>query len=255
MIQFKRGKTEDWFKQLDKLDPLAAGQPGYDSTKNKLKIGDGEHSWAELPYTGGLNAEEILQSEAEARKRFKLVDSLAQNIGKLFGLNLSIFNKDKEAIITYGPESPDPDKTVGKLYLQQFESVPEADYVVASGVDKGWHYKKWRSGTAECWTTKTVTTAINTDLMPPSNNTEAAVATVPTYYSDSPIGGWDYPITFSEVPVENVTLQSKQEGVWLATATENSSTKTAKYKLAYLTQKSPASYKLSIMVKGEWQEN
>jgi hypothetical protein len=56
MIQFKRGSTASWRKNKVKL---AAGQPGYDKDKHKLKIGDGESTWAELPYISGLSNEEI----------------------------------------------------------------------------------------------------------------------------------------------------------------------------------------------------
>ena len=57
MIQIKRGKTKNW-RKLKKV--LAVGQPGYDKNKHKLKVGDGETLWKELPYASGLFAEEIL---------------------------------------------------------------------------------------------------------------------------------------------------------------------------------------------------
>jgi hypothetical protein len=49
MIQFRRGTTSSWNKTKTKLAP---GQPGYDKDKNQLKIGDGEHTWSELPCVG-----------------------------------------------------------------------------------------------------------------------------------------------------------------------------------------------------------
>ena len=50
MIQFRRGTTKSWKETKIKL---AAGQPGYDKEKHQLKIGDGEHYWADLPSIGG----------------------------------------------------------------------------------------------------------------------------------------------------------------------------------------------------------
>ena len=29
------------------------GEPGFDTTKNSIKIGDGVHKWTELKYIGG----------------------------------------------------------------------------------------------------------------------------------------------------------------------------------------------------------
>lgn len=49
MIQFRRGTTSSWNKTKTKLAP---GQPGYDKDKNQLKIGDGKHTWSELPCVG-----------------------------------------------------------------------------------------------------------------------------------------------------------------------------------------------------------
>ena len=64
MIKFKRGSTKSWQSTEFKL---GAGQPGYDKDKNKLKIGDGENSWINLPYIGGLTSQEILNEENIAK--------------------------------------------------------------------------------------------------------------------------------------------------------------------------------------------
>ena len=36
---------------------LAAGEPGYELDTHRLKIGDGEKAWNELPYIGGSSTE------------------------------------------------------------------------------------------------------------------------------------------------------------------------------------------------------
>ena len=141
MIKFRRGSTKSWQSTSVKLEP---GQPGYDKTKHKLKIGDGETSWSDLPYASGLFAEEILDSEANAKTK-KTADS--ENV----------------TLITYGAEAPDKN-TVGQIYLQQIEE-PEVDYIVESGVNGIWTYQKWKSGIAKCWGIHSITTTIRETSM------------------------------------------------------------------------------------------
>lgn len=46
-IRFRRGTTAEW----DTYDPiLAAGEPGVDTTTDRLKLGDGENKWSDLPW-------------------------------------------------------------------------------------------------------------------------------------------------------------------------------------------------------------
>ena len=48
-IQFKRGVASRW----EEINPiLEAGQPGFVTDENRLKIGDGETAWKDLPYIG-----------------------------------------------------------------------------------------------------------------------------------------------------------------------------------------------------------
>ena len=46
-IQFKRGAPDRW-KEINPI--LESGEPGFEYTTNKLKIGDGVTPWNELPY-------------------------------------------------------------------------------------------------------------------------------------------------------------------------------------------------------------
>lgn len=48
-IQFKRGTAARW-AELNLV--LEAGQPGFVTDENRLKIGDGETAWNDLPYVG-----------------------------------------------------------------------------------------------------------------------------------------------------------------------------------------------------------
>ena len=95
MIQFRRGTTKNWRATSQKL---ASGQPGYDKDKHKIKVGDGNSSWVELPYATGLFEQEILDSEANAKSKLKL-------------------DKEDKTLITYGTDVPNT-STVGQVYLQ-----------------------------------------------------------------------------------------------------------------------------------------
>ncbi len=130
MIQLKRGTTKKWETQNP---TLAAGQPGYDKDKKKLKIGDGETDWKNLSYTSGLSEEEILNEESAA---------------------------DKKTLFTYGTDVPDS-STNGKVYIQQLASIVEKDYVVETGRDINYFFRKWNSGFIECWGKGSIPEKIN----------------------------------------------------------------------------------------------
>lgn len=50
-IQFKRGSSAKW-KELNLV--LAAGEPGYDTTTGRIKVGDGVTAWNDLLYQDEL---------------------------------------------------------------------------------------------------------------------------------------------------------------------------------------------------------
>ena len=57
VLQLKRATAERWLE----LNPvLAVGEPGFEYTTNKLKIGDGVLPWNELPY---LNEEHVVNAQ------------------------------------------------------------------------------------------------------------------------------------------------------------------------------------------------
>jgi hypothetical protein len=46
-FQLRRDTADNW----NSFDPkLLPGEPGFDTTNQSLKIGDGVHKWSELPY-------------------------------------------------------------------------------------------------------------------------------------------------------------------------------------------------------------
>jgi len=253
MIQFKRGTTEQWFKNSSKMEKLAPGQPGYDSSKNKIKIGDGKKSWAELPYTGGLTADEILSSEKEAKSRFSIFDKIIAGLAGLFGLNTS---NDKVAVFTYGTEPPDKD-TVGKVYLQYYKADPEVDYIIDYGVDGIWQYQIWNSGFARCWGALPITTVVNSAIGDGSIFSNTGSLNMQAI---------KYPFTFDtsiygEPPAETASVVSDTNKiVWLASKTKNSCDASGEYVILSADKQANASYKIVIEAKGRidkelWRSN
>lgn len=49
IIQLRRGTEAEW---ISKNPVLVKGEPAYSTDINKLKIGDGVHTWSELEYLG-----------------------------------------------------------------------------------------------------------------------------------------------------------------------------------------------------------
>lgn len=219
MIQFKRGSTKSWRGTKTNLAP---GQPGYDKDKHKIKIGDGKTSWAKLPYASGLSAEEILDSEKDAKSRNKA-------------------DAEDKTLFTYGTEIPDKN-TVGQVYLQQYEAEPETDYIVSSGVSGIWTYQKWKSGIAKCWGTITLTT-----------NIQNAFEGIELFH-DNKMKSVKYPLTFKDVPSETATLQSPGPIAWLASKSKNTTSASGVYAIISPDKQSTnAVYSISLQVEGSWR--
>ena len=135
MIQFKRGSTASWLSNTEKL---ADGQPAYDKTRRKLRIGDGSKAFNELPDVTGLSKNEIL-AEYQPNTTSNPLTVLEK-----------LLNPDP--IFSYGNKKPtEVDK--GEIYFQKYEGAVEADYVVEFGRNANYYYRKWNSGFIECWGT------------------------------------------------------------------------------------------------------
>jgi hypothetical protein len=219
MIQIRRGKTASWRAAKTKL---AAGQPGYDKDKHKIKIGDGEKLWSELPYASGLSAEEIFNSEKNAKIRY-------------------LADPEDTTIITHGVESPTED-TVGRIYLQSYEAEPEVDYVVETGINGIWTYQKWHSGIAHCWGTAEVTAAID-------NSFEQ----IALYNDNNAFNRLTYPFVFREVPTESATLHSPSGITMLCSKSKNKKDKSALYTIISPDRLTSATYTIALNVSGHWR--
>jgi hypothetical protein len=211
MIQFRRGTTKSW---KDTKTKLASGQPGYDKEKHKLKIGDGKSSWEELPYVSGLDVEDILDSEENAKAKYK---------------------KDKSDItlITYGTKSPD-DTTVGQIYFQY----GTADHVTETGIIDGWIYQIYSSGVMKCYGTFKV----KLDII---DNIEGT-----GLYCDSSNFTKKYPKPFKSLPLETVSVQSSSGLAWLANKKTNTTATSGTYTVVSPATANNIEYTISIQVVG-----
>lgn len=215
MIKFKRGSTKSW---KNTTFTLAAGQPGYDKDKNKLKIGDGKSSWNNLPYLSGLSAEEILSDEIIAKTLCK------QDV-------------DNTALITYGNVKPN-NATVGKLYL--YELTTESDRIIKTGIIDNWLYKQYESGIIECWRTFNLTTTL-----------DKIIEGSTLFQNSTELNTFKYPFIFKNIPVETVTIQSSSGLIWLANIKQNTETASGNYAIVSpYKQVSETCYTISIVVKG-----
>lgn len=219
MIKFRRGSTQSWRKTTTKLE---SGQPGYDKDKHKIKVGDGEHLWNDLPYASGLSEKEVFDSEITASAR-------------------ATADAEDTTIITYGTDVPSAN-TTGKIYLQQYESDPEVDYVVSSGINGIWTYQKWKSGIARCWGTVDLTTSI-----------QNAFEGIELFHDDK-MKSVKYPLTFKAVPSETATLQSPGAIAWLASKSKNTTSTSGVYTIISPDKQSTnANYSISLQVEGFWR--
>ena len=240
MIQFRRGSSENLSKQKQ---PLADGQPGYDKDRKKIKIGNGKDSWDNLPYASGMSAEEILSSEADAKKRVAKVPGLGL-IGNAFNKILTALKLDDRPVFTYGTEAPDSD-TVGRVYLQYYDAAPEADYVVEVGSKGIWTYKKWHSGLVDCCGTLTLETTVQ-------NSFDG----LPIYSNNTSMDSKKYPFTITDktgdkAPNETATIHSPGGIVWLASKSMNTTNSSAIYTIISTDkQTTSASYTITLTISG-----
>ena len=98
-LSFRKGTTSEW---ADNNPVLIPGEPAYDTSVNKFKIGDGLKNWTELPYvesTGGPFAwennekslfPEFIQGQDDAINYNKFQhDTLVENAVDLFSAGVT----------------------------------------------------------------------------------------------------------------------------------------------------------------------
>jgi hypothetical protein len=249
MIQFRRGKTLSWLKQIK---PLADGQPGYDKKKHKIKVGDGTTPWFLLPSASGLSSEEILASEEDAKKRQDEVKSeLGSLLGKLTGLDLGL-EATGGTVITYGEEAPD-ENTVGQVYLQHYSTEPETDYIIAYGIEDPWIYQIWKSGIVKCWGRTTIIINSSGEFSDETKLTNYQIDAIeyPKLKIQNKENQSEFTIhNFKRTPVEIATMQGGNIA-WLSSRTENSKEESAAYSIISPYDLQNVTFYISLEVTGE----
>ena len=116
------------------------------------------------------------------------------------------------------------------------------DYVVEQGTSGIWTYRKWNSGIAECWGTRTIT-GVKVDQ-----------AWEGLYYAATP-DPVSYPFTFTATPNEVATMGSNNMSVWMANSSINTTASTGKYFVMRPTSASTTTYTVTIyyQVVGRWK--
>lgn len=141
-IQFRRGSASEWSSS----NPiLGEGEPGYDTTNDILKIGDGINSWASL---SGITPSSI--NNVETGNHFTLgagpysnwqpsavadvvrVTTTANVI--IHGLDSTYLNKDQITINNYGPYTMTlkQDSNIATS-TNRFYNMPAGDMILNSG--------------------------------------------------------------------------------------------------------------------------
>ena len=118
--------------------------------------------------------------------------------------------------------------------------------ITTQGTTGMWTYRKWSDGVSECWGTTTLNTTITT-------------AWGSMYVGTSKMTRLNYPSgLFTAKPVENVTVQSSSNTVWVfaesGTNGVNDTSTSAIYNVCRPNQiTASSSYYLSFYVRGRWK--
>ena len=128
----------------------------------------------------------------------------------------------------------------GETLWADLPSIGGADYVIDFGSIDGWTYQKWASGIARCWCTK------QTGLLNLSG-------TSVIYKQDDAIKQSSYPIVFTTVPCETVTVQSNSAILWAASKIKNTESSSGAYAIISTDISPGISGTVSIHVEGFWK--
>ena len=135
-----------------------------------------------------------------------------------------------------------PTRIYGIKHNAATTSTIMGDYVVEEGTSGIWTYRKWNSGIAECWGTTSISSAMDTSWG--------------NAYISSATASISYPFTFTERPIENVSLQTSSSAAWLMHESNapNTTTQTGLYRAARSNSDSAVNtIYFDIQVKGRWK--
>lgn len=125
------------------------------------------------------------------------------------------------------------------------ENVP-ISYIIETGTSGIWTYRKWSDGTAECWGTAELKNQTFT-------NTWGSL-----YECSNSFPSVDYPLEFSNIPVETVNVASSAPAVFIYTGANdgrNTATKCGRYLAVRASQyATPSDVWCNYYVIGRWDD-
>jgi len=122
---------------------------------------------------------------------------------------------------------------------QMLYTLIKRPHIVEQGESGGWTYRKWSDGTAECWARKYQETATSTAY----NN-----------FYVSPALSYDFPFTFTEIPVVQMTPNPNiSASVFLITGNVATKTNTGTYYLTSFSSRSAIEYNIHVYAIGKWK--
>ena len=139
-----------------------------------------------------------------------------------------------------GINTPDPQAALDVDGDMRVDGSPLADFVIQQGTSGVWTYRKWKSGTAECWGQYSFTTAISTAWG--------------VLYESGAIALPNFPFTFAEIPHVHISTENSNYAMFVERGSSSSwSTTTNPGKIfAVRPNTAPsATYKISIYAIGK----
>lgn len=174
----------------------------------------------------------------------KVEDCLTSVESTVFKLKVEpVFDWGRDDFSFNVPVSVKGDLTVSGSVIANGNALPT---ITTQGTTGMWTYRKWSDGVSECWGTTTLNTAITT-------------AWGSMYVGTSKMSRLNYPSgLFTAKPVENVTVQSSSNAVWVfaesGTNGVNDTSTSAIYNVCRPNQiTASSSYYLSFYVRGRWK--
>ena len=139
-----------------------------------------------------------------------------------------------------GINTPDPQATLDVAGDMRVDGSPLADFVIQQGTSGIWNYRKWKSGTAECWGQYSFTTAISTAWG--------------VLYESGAIALPNFPFTFAEIPHVHISTENSNYAMFVERGSSSSwSTTTNPGKIFAVRPNTvpSATYKISIYAIGK----
>ena len=139
-----------------------------------------------------------------------------------------------------GINTPAPQATLDVAGDMRVDGSPLADFVIQQGTSGIWNYRKWKSGTAECWGQYSFTTAISTAWG--------------VLYESGAIALPNFPFTFAEIPHVHISTENSNYAMFVERGSSSSwSTTTNPGKIFAVRPNTvpSATYKVSIYAIGK----